>query len=112
MRFALGLAVIAAGLAVVIASDRIARGGEENRTKIFGRSPESGNPRARRVYYRAVAIAVGSGWVVYGVLVLVGVVDPWSSHHITVGPVFVTVFLVVWVLAAIYMAVAFLRRHK
>ncbi len=112
MRFAIGLAVLVAGLAVIVASDRFAQGGEKNRTKIFGLSAESGHPRARRVYYRSIAIVVGSSWVVYGVLVFAGVIDPWSSHHITVSPVFVTVFLAVWLLAAIYVAVAFLRRRK
>ncbi len=51
-------------------------------------------------------------FIVFGSLDLAGVTSLISPKRMTVGPTFVVIFLIIFVLVAITMAVLFLRSRK
>jgi hypothetical protein len=71
----LGLAVVIAGLAVLVFAPKLARANEAS-SRAFGRfDPYEKRPRFMRAWSLAVTRAVGALWVVLGVLAVVGVLD-------------------------------------
>ncbi len=100
------------GVAVIAGSGYFVRSGEATRTAWTRRPEDSGRPRLRRAYNRTVTIICGAMFIVFGSLDLAGVTSLISPKRMTVGPTFVVIFLIIFVLVAITMAVLFLRSRK
>jgi hypothetical protein len=108
----LPILAICVGAAIIAGRDYFVHGGEETRTSWTGKREGSGRPRLRRAYNRTITIMVGAMFVVFGGLDLTGVTSLTSPEGMTVGPTFVVIFLIVFVLAAIAMTMRLFRSRK
>ena len=108
----LPILAICVGVAIIAGRDYFVRSGEATRTSWTGKHEDSGRPRLRRAYNQTIPIIVGAMFIVFGGLDLAGVTSLTSPKRMTVGPTFVVIFLIVFVLAAITMAVHFFRSRK
>ncbi len=75
MGTALPLIAICLGAVVIAGSGYFVRSGEATRTAWTGKPEDSGHPRFRRRYNRAVALLCGALFILYGALGLAGVVS-------------------------------------
>ncbi len=108
----LPILAICVGGAIIAGRNYFVRSDEATRTSWTGKREKSGRPRLRRAYDQTIPIIVGAMFIAFGGLDLAGVASLTSPKRMTVGPTFVVIFLIVFVLVAITMAVRFFRSRK